>query len=157
MTYEDARRQIVLLSLLTTVSFSCLIIISPLFIQLKTAEALQVVQIVFPVFAGYIGAAVLFLFRGKPTTAPVIDELLLRYLVNAPFLVFWCLGVAVLAYFYISNLPGHVDGMAFAELATYVTILISFMNATTGALIGFLFQSEEMAKTRATENLPSER
>lgn len=38
---------------------------SPLFISLSSDETLQIVQGIFPVFAGYIGASVMFLF--KPT------------------------------------------------------------------------------------------
>jgi hypothetical protein len=149
MTTEDARRKLILLSLSTTVLFSAFLIISPLFTPFSSKEALQVVQVVFPVFAGYIGAAVLFLFRGSPTNGAIADQGLLRTLIYAPFIVFWCLAAAVLFYFYLSNQPGHGEGMSFPELMTYVTLIISFMNITTGALGAFLFQSEEIRRAEA--------
>ena len=54
MSPENALRKIVLLSLATTIVFACVLIMSPLFVQLKISEAYQVVQIIFPVFAGYL-------------------------------------------------------------------------------------------------------
>jgi hypothetical protein len=143
MSPESARRKIVLLSLMTTVAFSCCLIVSPLFIQLKVAQAWQVVQIVFPVFAGYLGTAVIFLFQKKSGQLRIVDEDLLKYLIYAPFGVFWIIGLTVFFFFYVSNLPGRREGMQFDDLSNYVTMLVSFMNVTTGALTAFLFQSEE--------------
>jgi hypothetical protein len=144
MTPELARRKIVLLSLVTTVAFACFLIVSPLFLPLSAQEAYQTVQIVFPVFAGYVGAAVIFLFRGHGGPGTVADSEILRYMVYAPFAIFWTMGAAVMFYFFVSNLPGGVPGMEFSQLTNYVTLLVSFMNATTGALTAFLFQSEEL-------------
>jgi hypothetical protein len=149
MKIEVARRKVLLLSVATTVVFACFVIVSPLFLQLDGSEALQVVQIVFPVFAGYIGASVIFIFRGNTIgEREPIDPELLRYLVYLPFVVFWSLGAAVFVYFFVSNLPnsGGKQGMSFPQLATYITIIISFMNATTGALTSILFQTDEMRK-----------
>jgi drug/metabolite transporter (DMT)-like permease len=158
MTAVDARRKLILLSLVTTVIFSAFLIISPLFTPFSSKEALQVVQVVFPVFAGYIGAAVLFLFRGNPSIGTVADPSLLNTLIYAPFIVFWCLAAAVLFYFYLSNQPDHGQGMTFPELMTYVTLIISFMNVTTGALGAFLFQSEEIrrAEVKGQETLSTQ-
>jgi archaellum biogenesis protein FlaJ (TadC family) len=144
MTAIEARRKLILLSLLTTVAFSIFLIVSPLFTPFTTKQALQVVQVIFPVFAGYIGAAVLFLFRGDAGRGSIADPTLLRILIYAPFVVFWCIAIAILVAFYISNQPGHGEGMSFSDLTTYVTIIISFMNITTGAIGAFLFQSEEL-------------
>jgi hypothetical protein len=70
MTAEQARRTIVLYSLITTVTFSVLLILSPLFIpSLGIADAFRVLQIVFPVLAGYLGTAVIFLFRRRDARA----------------------------------------------------------------------------------------
>jgi len=149
MTAEYARRKLILLSLITTVLFSVFVIVSPLWTPFDSQQALQVVQVVFPVFAGYIGAAVLFLFRGNPSAGAIADQNLLGTLIYAPFIVFWCLAAAVLFYFYLSNQPGHGQGMTFAQLMTYVTLIISFMNITTGALGAFLFQSEEIRRSDA--------
>jgi hypothetical protein len=110
---------------------------------LKIAQAWQVVQIVFPVFAGYLGTAVIFLFQRKSGQVRIVDENLLMYLIYAPFAVFWVLGATVFLFFYVSNLPGRREGMQFDDLSNYITMLVSFMNATTGALTAFLFQSEE--------------
>ncbi|MGJ5077005.1 hypothetical protein [Bradyrhizobium oligotrophicum] len=149
MTAEQARRKLIFLSLVTTVLFSAFLIVSPLFTPFGPQEALQVVQVVFPVFAGYIGSAVLFLFRGNPASGTIADQGLLKMLIYAPFAVFWCLAAAVLFYFYVSNQPGYNQGMTFPQLMTYVTIIISFMNITTGALGAFLFQSEEIQRAEA--------
>jgi surface polysaccharide O-acyltransferase-like enzyme len=147
MTTEQARRTIIALSLVTTTLFSCALIISPLFIQLKSGESLQLVQNVFPVFAGYIGASVLFLFRASPAASQTADNGLLELLVYSPFGVFWLLALSVLVYFYISNLPGRSEGMTFEQISTYITLIISFMNATTGALTALLFNSEQLQRT----------
>lgn len=144
MTAIEARRKLIILSLLTTVVFSMLLIIAPLFTPFTSKQSLQVVQIIFPVFAGYIGAAVLFLFRGDPNKGNVADPTLLKILIYAPFIVFWCIAAAILIDFYVSNQPGFGEGMSFSDLTTYVTLIVSFMNITTGAIGAFLFQSEEL-------------
>jgi hypothetical protein len=146
MTVEQGRRMIIALSLITTTLFNCALIVSPLVIQLKPGESLQLVQIVFPVFAGYIGASVLFLFQGTPAASQTADNKLLELLVYSPFCVFWLLALSVLTYFYLSNLPGKSEGMTFEQISTYITLIISFMNATTGALTALLFNSEQLQR-----------
>lgn len=141
----EARQRIVVLSLATTVVAAGFLIISPLLIQLETQDAYRVVQIIFPVFAGYLGSAVLFLFQRRAGRTRVQDPQLLRYLVLGPFFIFWFLGIVLFIFFWASNLPGGIPGMSVDQLSNYVTMLVSFMNVTVGALTSFLFNAEEQA------------
>ena len=134
-----------LLSLLTTTVFAGLLILSPLVLPVSTQDAYRVVQIVFPVFAGYLGSAVLFLFRQQRGPTYIQDPTLLKYLLLGPFFIFWFLGLIVFAFFWASNLPGGIPGMSIDELANYVTMLVSFMNVTIGALTSYLFQTQDQS------------
>jgi hypothetical protein len=147
MTPQDARRLLILLSLLTTTVFAILLILSPLLIQIDSTDAYRILQIVFPVFAGYLGTGVLFLFRDKPARNSVADAAILRYFVYGPFLIFWSISAAVFTYLYLSNLTSSTGaGMKVSDLSNYITMLMAFMNATVGALISFLFDSEALQK-----------
>ena len=116
-------------------------------IQIKSGDAYRILQIVFPVFAGYLGTGVLFLFKDKPARDNVADAVILRYFVYGPFFIFWAISAAVFTYFYVSNLPSSsASGMKVSQLSDYVTMLMVFMNATVGALISFLFDSKSLQK-----------
>ena len=142
MTVDHARRLIVLLSLGTTTAFTAFLIVSPLFIQVDIAEAYRVVQIIFPVFAGYLGAAVLYLFQRSAHDVIVADPVLLRYIVYGAFLIFWLLGLVLFLFYYVSNLPGGIEGMRIDQLSNYMTMLIAVLNITVGALSTFLFRAD---------------
>jgi len=124
------------------VVFAGFLIVSPLLIHVSTQEAYRLVQIIFPVFAGYVGSAVLFLIQRRGGRTRVRDPELLRYLVLGPFLIFWFLGAMLFVFFWASNLP-EGPGMSVEELSNYVTMLVSFMNLSVGALTAFLFNAEE--------------
>lgn len=140
MTPLEARRTIVLYSLMTTVVLTGFLIVSPLLIQIESQDTYRLVQIVFPVFAGYLGSAVLYLFQGARSEVTVADPTLLKYIVYGSFSIFWFLDVAVFGFFYLSNMPEiKIKGMQLGELANYLTLLIAFMNVTIGAMTAFLF------------------
>lgn len=142
MTALQARQFIVLFSLLTCTFFVAFMVLCPLFMAIKGSESFQIVQIIMPVFAGYLGSAVIFLFQPNAGRSRIKDPVLLRYLVIGPFGIFWFLGAVVFVYFWASNLPGGVPGMDIDQLSNYITLLISFMNATIGVLSAYLFGSE---------------
>jgi len=125
---------------MTTVVLTGFLIVSPLIIQIESRDTYRLVQIIFPVFAGYLGSAVLYLFQGTKSEVTVADPTLLKYIVYGSFCIFWSPDIALFGFFYLSNVPTiKIKGMQLGELANYLTLLIAFMNITIGAMTTFLF------------------
>ena len=70
---------------------------------LTYADAINVLKIIVPVFAGYLGAAVLFFGSGEPAEASEPPSRMLLLLVRWPVLVFGLGMVALLIGFPLSN------------------------------------------------------
>ena len=109
-------------------------------------EAYQVMQIVFPVFVGYLAVAVAFVVRPAAEQAIDADRLkILRILLRGPIFLFVAGIVVVWIVFGISNsrfgVPGQ--GMTLKVFSNLHTGLLSILAATTGGLIAFLFPSKD--------------
>src|ERR1700754_3640996 len=141
MSAGKARRHVLLLSLGTTALFAILLILFPLTGLVTPEESFSLVQIIVPVFAGYLGSAVPFLFRTGPSTR-VRDAQMLLILIYGPFGLFWAIGATLSFYFWASNQAGGVTGMGIADLTSYLTLLVAFMNGTVGAVVSYLFKVE---------------
>ena len=67
MTYEQARLWLVWSSLVLIVGYGLILIAAPtLGFPLTFDESIQLLQIIFPLFLGYVSSAVVFVFQGRP-------------------------------------------------------------------------------------------
>jgi hypothetical protein len=122
-------------------------VISPAFgYPLTYDESYQVMQIVFPVFVGYLATAVAFVVR--PAAEQAIDEnrlSVLRLLMRGPIVVFGAGILIVWIVFGYSNsrygIPGA--GMSLKVFSNLHTALLGILAATTGGLIAFLFPAKD--------------
>lgn len=128
----------------------CIIVfflVAPVFgYPLTYEESYQVMQIVFPVFVGYLATAVAFVVRpaAEQTLTPERAKVL-RLLLRGPLIIFVVGVVIVWIVFGISNsrygAPGA--GMTLKVFSNLHTGLLSILAATTGGLIAFLFPSKD--------------
>jgi hypothetical protein len=113
----------------------CFFLISPLFLPFNPGkdENVQLVQIILPVFLGYLGSASQFLFRssGDRTTFPG-DERLLFILTVGPCCLFFALNVVLFTIFYLQKTP-------IAEITKWFTMILSLLTSTVGVITVNLF------------------
>lgn len=148
MTYNTARKWIVQSSLVVITLYGIFLIIAPAtHYPLEFDQALQILQVLFPLFIGYLSSAVVFIFQGKDITKDLKVPDLLGYLVKGPFIVVSILIAAALLAFGISNWPteGNVsgEGMSFDNLSTLTSLILGIHTGTTSSLVLYLFKQEE--------------
>jgi hypothetical protein len=81
MTLTQARNAVIVLSLLTSLVALVFFLVAHFFIQLAPSESFQIAQIIVPVFFGYIGSCVYFIFAPTPINPRVNNEFLLKIMV----------------------------------------------------------------------------
>jgi hypothetical protein len=122
-------------------------VVAPVFgYPLTYDESYQVMQIVFPVFVGYLATAVAFVVR--PVADQQIDEnrrKVLRILIRGPVVLFSVGIVIVWIVFGVSNSRFGIAGagMTLRVFSNLHTALLAILAATTGGLIAFLFPSKD--------------
>jgi hypothetical protein len=123
-------------------------VVSPAFgYPLTYDESYQVMQIVFPVFVGYLATAVAFVVR--PVAEQQIDQQrlsVLRLLIRGPIFLFAGGILIVWLVFGYSN-SGYAlagTGMTLKVFTNLHTALLAILAATTGGLIAFLFPSKDV-------------
>ncbi len=111
---------------------------------LQREESPRLLQIIIPVFTGYLVAAIHFVFRQTepiPARSGVGIPELLRWIVIGPVMIFlvWSLS-AILAFGFSNRVsaPGGT-GLSVDDLASQITFALAFLTATTGAVISYLF------------------
>jgi hypothetical protein len=147
MGADSARKWLIKWSLAATVGTFVFFMIAPAAgYPLKYNQAINILEIVFPVFIGYIGSATQFVFRRRqgdaalnPAVAPFID-----LLVKGPVIGFTLMIAAAITAFGYSNRltapPG--EGMGVDTLATVVTLALGLLTVSTNAIVGYLFSVE---------------
>ena len=109
-------------------------------------EAYQVMQIVFPVFVGYLATAVAFVVRPAAEQTLTSERLkVLRLLLRGPLVLFGSAIIVVWIVFGVSNsrFGAPNSGMSLKVFSNLHTALLSILAATTGGLIAFLFPSKD--------------
>jgi hypothetical protein len=105
-------------------------------------DALGVIQVITPVFAGYLGSATAFVFGTARSAAALAENAsLIRILVRAPLVVFVIAWIAITVAFGYSNRPTAVvgSGMSVDQLSTYITIALGLLSLTTATAVSNLF------------------
>jgi hypothetical protein len=146
VTIYQARRWLIITSLTLAAMAFCFFMLAPVLgYPLRYSQAQGVLQIVLPVFLGYLGAATQFVFQRAPVqhdtiTAPPMMELLIK----GPIAVFALMIVAAVIAFGYSNrmaaAPG--EGMSVEQLSASVTAAMGLLAVTTNAIIAYLFAIE---------------
>lgn len=147
MTTEDARKFILLASLGITGLQMVFLFAAPAFgFPLTYPRNLDLLQIVAPVFFGYLGSAAHFVFRTPAPTVPANNELL-GILTRGPIAIYVVAMAAAFGAFAYSNRAGASPGtgMAVENLATATSIALGLLAVTTGILVSYLFVTDQNA------------
>jgi hypothetical protein len=144
MTVQKARNWLVLASLMASgATFVFLLIAPAIGYPLLWADSLRILELVIPVFGGYLGAAAQYVFRNKKDDKVSVDDGsgLLALMIKGPVILFIVASIAVLAGFGISNRqsasPGA--GMTVDTLAGALTAALGILAITTNAAVAYLF------------------
>jgi len=147
VTVFQARKWLVIASLGVAASSFIFFIVAPVLgFPLRFSQAITILQIIFPVFLGYLGAATQFTFQRSPTTTRVIKARpMMALLVKGPVMVF-CIIVAcaIVAFGYSNRASAAVgDGMSVDILAGVITAALGLLAVTTNVIVAYLFSVEE--------------
>jgi hypothetical protein len=141
MTADTARKWIIFSSLAIIGAQILFLLIAPsIGYPLQYPKNLSILQIVTPVFLGYLGSATHFVFKASPPTV-VVNEQFLGPLVKGPILIYAAAMIAAFATFSYTNRPGAPigSGMSTDDLATAISIALGLLAVTTGVLTAYLF------------------
>jgi hypothetical protein len=143
MSIDHARKWLILSSLVITGLQMVFLLLSPAIgYPLSYPKNLDLLQIVTPVFLGYLGAAAHFIFLNPPPEVHVQNRFL-GMLVKGPVIIYaLAAGSSFLAFGYAnrsSALPGA--GMSTDNLARALSLSLGVLAATTGVIAPYLFVS----------------
>lgn len=145
MNPDNARKWLVTASLIITGLLFLFFILAPAFhypLQFKQARTL--LEVLLPVFLGYLGSAAHFIFRveGAPQVVRSVDSpALLTLLLKGPVVLFTIAVTAALVAFGVTNRPGLNDGnaMSVQDLSGIVSLSLGLLTVTTSVLSAYLF------------------
>jgi hypothetical protein len=145
MTVQQARKWIVNWSLSLIAFYGVFFLLAPLLrYPLEFSQSAQLIQVIFPVFLGYLATAIVFAFEGKDVETRAPD--LLASLTKGPFLVSLILSVTLFVAFWFSNSPDSpvrpTTPMLFEIFSSLFAAIIGIYTATTSALVAYLFGTE---------------
>jgi hypothetical protein len=154
MSVEEARSWLLKATMILTTALFLFLVVAPGFgfpLEYQHGEVMRIVQILFPVFLGYLGAGTHFVFkylhrqepRESATTRP-----LFAVLVKWPIRLWVVMCGAVLGMFWYTNTAGAMHGTAWDLdlLAMWLTAAMCFLNATTNTVVSYLFAMETGAR-----------
>jgi hypothetical protein len=153
MNIDTARKWLILSSLLITGSQIVFFIVAPVFgFPLQYPKNLDLLQIVLPVFLGYLGAASHFIFQNPAPSVPAQTQYL-GLLVKGPIIIYTlAIASALVAFGYSNRADADIgSGMSIDNLATALSIALGVLAVTTGVLSSYLFvvpkQQSDILKT----------
>lgn len=141
MTADEARKWLILSSLIITGVQVVFLFAAPAFgFPLTYPKNLDLLQIVTPVFLGYLGSSAHFIFMAPPPTV-IVNNQFLGFLVKGPIIIYACAMVAAFASFGYTNRQGAPigGGMSVDNLATTMSISLGILAVTTGVIFSYLF------------------
>jgi hypothetical protein len=148
MTIENARKWLITSSLIITGAQIIFLLVAPVVgFPLPYPKNLALLQVISPVFLGYLGSATHFIFRGVPPTDGVSIEYL-GVLIKGPLIIYVLATVGSLAAFGYSNRADSLvgSGMSVDDLSTALSICLGVLAVTTGVLSSYLFAYKEADK-----------
>lgn len=141
MTIEHARQLLIVSSLVITGFQMAFLLVAPAFgFPLPYPKNLDLLQIVSPVFLGYLGSASHFIFQRPAPTVPVQNQYL-GVLLKGPLVIYLFAVIGSLIAFGYSNRTGASvgTGMSVDNLATALSLCLGVLAVTTGVLSSYLF------------------
>ena len=148
MTFEEPRGWLIRTSLGISFLIVLFAIVGPgvlgFPLDAERGQDTRILQIVLPVFVGYLAAASHYVFSERGQDAAKDDPRLsgsALTLVKWPVVAWGVLTVAMLAAFWYSNRASGPPGSGWSvdKLAAYLTIGLSLLTATTNIAVNYLF------------------
>lgn len=145
MTIQESRRWIVHWSLGLIALYGVFFLLAPVFhYPLGFDQSAQMLQIIFPIFLGYLATAIVFAFEGRDVETRAPD--LLGPLTRGPFFVSLVLSVALFFAFWVAD-STHSSAQAatpmkFDVFSSLFAAIVGIHTATTSALVADLFGAE---------------
>lgn len=145
MQLDSARLWLIKASLSATALAFCFFIVAPACgYPLRFDQSFKLLEIILPVFVGYLGSATQFVFSKHEPVGPEVHgqrAAFVGLLVRGPILVFSLGLVSAVVAFGITNRPGAPagTGMSVDALSGIVTAALSLQAASTGAIVSYLF------------------
>ena len=148
MTPEQARSWIIKTSLILTTCVFVFLVIAPAIgypLDPGANHVIRLLQILTPVFVGYLGSAAHFVF-GDNTSAteqkPLSPNAVL--MIKGPVLAWVIMATVCFTTYGLSNRHGVPpgSGWSFDFLSGLLTITLSLLTATTNLAVAFLFKAE---------------
>lgn len=141
MTIDGARKWLIISSLVITGAQMLFFVIAPAIgVPLEYPKNLDLLQIITPVFLGYLGSAAHFIFQNQAPAVPVQNQYL-GLLVKGPVAIYVVVVTGAIAAFCYSNRPSAMpgDGMSAQDLATALSLALGVLAVTTGVISSYLF------------------
>lgn len=150
MTIEQARGWLIRTSLAISFVILLFVIVAPgvlgFPLDADRGQDTRILQIILPVFVGYLASASHFVFSERGQTAADARPLSTNALtlVKWPVIAWGILAVSMMAAFWYSNRPSGAPGSGWTvdKLAAYLTIGLSLLTATTNIAVNYLFAKE---------------
>lgn len=142
MTKLDARRWLLIASFVLTLVVFLLFALAPAIgLPVTWDQALRLMEIVLPVFTGYVGSITLLIIRrGRRREGDAKPIPLLRLAVQGPILIFTAAALAAIVGFAVSNganaTPG--SGMSVDQLAAAIAAALSLLSVSTSVVMSYL-------------------
>jgi len=153
MSVTTARKWIILASLIITGAQILFYLIAPAIgFPLSYPKNIDLLQIVTPVFLGYLGAATHFIFQNTAPQIPVQNEFL-GMLVIGPIVIYAVVTIGSLLAFAYMNRAGVPlgSGMSVDNLATALSLSLGVLAVTTGIISSYLFVAPNAPSIRKPE------
>jgi hypothetical protein len=148
MTIGEARTWVILVSLIVTAGVLVFLWVAPAVLHFPLdasgGDAARLIQIVLPVFLGYLGAASHFAFRHREGQDPTDEIRLSPYaalLIRWPLIGWAFLALVAFGVFWFTNRAAAPPGTGWTvdALATALTVSMGLLAVTTGVAVAFLF------------------
>ena len=145
MTTDEARRWLIIASLSITGIQAVFLVIAPTVgFPLEYPKNLDLLQMVSPVFLGYLGSAAHFVFK-TPTPVVPANNQFLGLMVKGPIIIYAVVVTAAFGAFGYSNRVGATigSGMSPDNLGNALSIALGVLAVTTGVISAYLFASQQ--------------
>jgi hypothetical protein len=141
MEVDRARKLLIISSLVITGAQILFLLMAPVFgYPLPYPKNLNLLQIISPVFLGYLGSAAHFIFQNPVPHVPLQNQYLGILLIGPLIIYVLAVGGALAAFGYSNRIEGEIGmGMSVDNLATALALCLGVLAATTGILTSYLF------------------
>jgi Na+/citrate or Na+/malate symporter len=152
LTPNSARRWLLVTTLCFTLAVLLFFMLAPAFgYPLEFSQSLHLLEIVLPVFLGYLGYGALYVFRprsshSESSVEPEASDLM-PIMIVGPLLVFAIAAIALIVAFGIMNSRDTGGGMSVEQLSGALSTILGLLNATTNVAVAFLFRGHHDPST----------